>query len=43
MFHGLFEIERSFPAIGQYNEEIYCGLPGHDNDDLVKIEEEAVI
>ena len=37
------KIERSFPAVGQYNEEIYCGLLGYSHEDLVKLKEEGVI
>ena len=37
------KIERSFPAIGQHNEEIYCGLLGYSQEDLVKLKEEEVI
>ena len=37
------KIERSFPAIGQYNEEIYCGLLGYSHEDLVKLKEEGAI
>ncbi|MFC2005823.1 CaiB/BaiF CoA transferase family protein [Chloroflexota bacterium] len=37
------KIERSYPAIGQHNEEIYCGLLGYSNEDLVKLTQEGVI
>jgi len=37
------KIDRSFPAIGQYNEEIYCGLLGYSHEDLVKLKEEEII
>ncbi len=37
------KIERSFPAIGEHNEEIYCGLLGFSPEDLVKLGEEGVI
>jgi crotonobetainyl-CoA:carnitine CoA-transferase CaiB-like acyl-CoA transferase len=37
------KLERSFPAIGQYNEEIYCGLLGYSHEDLAKLKEEGVI
>jgi len=37
------KIERSFPAIGQHNEEIYCGLLGYSGEDLGKLKEEGVI
>ncbi len=37
------KIERSFPAIGQHNEEIYCGLLGYSREDLVKLKEEGAI
>ncbi len=36
-------IERSFPAIGQHNEEIYCGLLGYAREDLARLKEEGVI
>jgi len=37
------KIERSYPAIGQHNEEIYCGLLGYNREDLTKLKEEGVI
>ena len=37
------KIERSFPAIGQHNEEIYCGLLGYSREVLTKLKEEGVI
>ena len=37
------KIERSFPTIGQHNEDIYCGLLGYNHKDLVNLEEEGVI
>ncbi len=37
------EIKRSFPAIGENNEEIYCGLLGYSHEDLGKFKEEGVI
>lgn len=37
------KIERSFPAIGQHNEEIYGGLLGYSRDDLAKLKEEGII
>ncbi|MFC1966756.1 CaiB/BaiF CoA transferase family protein [Chloroflexota bacterium] len=37
------KIERSFPAIGQHNEEIYCGLLGYSKEDLIKLKEAGVI
>ena len=37
------KIERSFPAIGQDNEEIYNELLGYSHEDLVKLKEEGVI
>jgi crotonobetainyl-CoA:carnitine CoA-transferase CaiB-like acyl-CoA transferase len=36
-------IERSFPAIGQHNEEIYCGLLRYSHEDLEKLKEEGII
>ena len=36
-------IERSFPAVGQHNEEIYCGLLDFSREDLVKLEEDGII
>jgi len=37
------KIERSFPATGQHNQEIYCGLLGYSREDLAKLKEEGVI
>lgn len=37
------KIERSFPALGEHNEEIYCGLLGYTPDGLAKLKEEGVI
>jgi len=37
------KIERSFPTIGQYNEEVYCGLLGYSGEDLAKLKEEGVL
>ncbi|MFC2022131.1 CaiB/BaiF CoA transferase family protein, partial [Chloroflexota bacterium] len=37
------KIERSFPAVGQYNEEIYCGLLDYSREDLAKLKDEGVI
>ncbi len=37
------KIERSFPAIGQHNQEIYCGLLGYSHEDLARLEKEGVI
>ncbi|MFC1859623.1 CaiB/BaiF CoA transferase family protein [Thermodesulfobacteriota bacterium] len=37
------KIERSFPMIGEHNEEIYCGILGFTRDDLVRLKEEEVI
>ena len=37
------KIERSFPAVGQYNEEIYCGLLGYSREDLTRLREEGII
>ena len=37
------EIKRPFPAIGQHNEEIYGGLLGYSQEDLVKLRDEGVI
>ena len=37
------KIERSFPSIGQQNEEIYGGLLGYSHEDLTKLKEEGVI
>ena len=36
-------IERSFPAVGQHNQEIYCGLLDYSREDLVKLEEDGII
>ena len=37
------EIERSFPAIGQHNDEIYHQLLGYGREDLAKLMEEGII
>jgi crotonobetainyl-CoA:carnitine CoA-transferase CaiB-like acyl-CoA transferase len=37
------EIERSFPAVGQHNEEIYCGLLSYSRQDLDRLTEEGII
>ena len=37
------KIERSFPGVGQHNEEIYCGILGYSPEDLAKLEEEGII
>ena len=37
------KIERSFPALGEHNEEIYCGLLGYTPNDLLKLQHEGVI
>ena len=37
------KIERSFPAVGEHNEAIYCGLLDYSRGDLGKLEEEGII
>ena len=37
------EIRRSFPAVGEHNEEIYCGLLGYSREDLTRLAEEGII
>jgi crotonobetainyl-CoA:carnitine CoA-transferase CaiB-like acyl-CoA transferase len=37
------EIQRSFPAVGEHNEEIYCGLLGYSREDLTRLVEEGII
>jgi crotonobetainyl-CoA:carnitine CoA-transferase CaiB-like acyl-CoA transferase len=37
------KIERSSPAMGEHNEEIFCGLLGYSLEDLDKLKEEGVI
>jgi crotonobetainyl-CoA:carnitine CoA-transferase CaiB-like acyl-CoA transferase len=37
------KIERSFPMVGEHNEEIYCDILGFTLDDLVRLKEEGVI
>ena len=37
------KIESSFPAIGQHNREIYCGLLGYSHEYLATLKEEGVI
>ncbi len=36
-------IEHSFPAVGEHNEEIYCGLLGYSPEDLAKMKEDGVV
>ncbi|MFC2038349.1 CaiB/BaiF CoA transferase family protein [Chloroflexota bacterium] len=37
------KVERSFPAIGQHNEEIYTDLLGYNQTDLDRFKEEGVL
>jgi crotonobetainyl-CoA:carnitine CoA-transferase CaiB-like acyl-CoA transferase len=37
------KIERSFPALGEHNEEIYCGLLGYSREDMDKLKQDGVI
>ena len=37
------KIERTFPAVGQHNEEIYGGLLGYSPEKLAKLKEEGII
>jgi len=37
------EIRHSFPAVGEHNEEIYCGLLGYSQEDLTRLAEEGII
>ena len=37
------EIVRSFPAVGQHNEEIYCGLLSYSREDLTNLEADGII
>jgi crotonobetainyl-CoA:carnitine CoA-transferase CaiB-like acyl-CoA transferase len=37
------KIERSFPMVGEHNEEIYCDILGFTLDDLVRLKEQEVI
>ncbi len=37
------KIERSFPAVGQHNQEIYCDILDYSREDLVKLEEDGII
>jgi crotonobetainyl-CoA:carnitine CoA-transferase CaiB-like acyl-CoA transferase len=37
------KIERSFPSVGQHNEEIYTGVLGYTRKQVAKLEEEGVI
>jgi crotonobetainyl-CoA:carnitine CoA-transferase CaiB-like acyl-CoA transferase len=37
------KIERSYPAIGQHNEEIYGRFLGYSREDLAKLKEDGVI
>lgn len=43
MSETTLEIERSYPAVGEHNEEIYSRLLGYSHEDLVKLESEGVI
>ncbi len=36
-------IDRSFPAVGEHNEEVYCNLLGYSKEDLTKLEEEGIV
>jgi crotonobetainyl-CoA:carnitine CoA-transferase CaiB-like acyl-CoA transferase len=36
-------IERSFPALGEHNEEIYCGLLGYSREEMDKLKQDGVI
>jgi crotonobetainyl-CoA:carnitine CoA-transferase CaiB-like acyl-CoA transferase len=36
-------IERSFPALGEHNEEIYCGLLGYSRKEMDKLKEKKTI
>ena len=36
------EIQRSFPAVGEHNEEIYCGLLGYSRKERESIKNEAL-
>jgi CoA:oxalate CoA-transferase len=36
-------IERSFPSVGQHNEEIYTGVLGYTRKQLAQMEEEGII
>ena len=37
------ELERSFPALGEHNEEIYCGLLGYSREDMDRLKQDGVI
>jgi len=37
------KIERSYPAVGEHNEEIYSRLLGYSREDLGRLEEEGII
>jgi crotonobetainyl-CoA:carnitine CoA-transferase CaiB-like acyl-CoA transferase len=37
------KIERSFPAVGEPNEEIYSRLLGYSREDLWRLQEEGII
>ena len=36
-------IDRSFPAVGEHNQEIYCDLLGYGTEDLARLEEEGIV
>jgi len=37
------KIERSFPAIGQHNQEVYHELLSYSGEDLAQLKEEGLI
>ena len=39
----ILEIERSYPEVGEHNEEIYSRLLGYSREDLAKLAEEGII
>jgi len=36
-------IERPFPALGEYNEEIYCGLLGYSLKELEQLQQKKIV
>jgi formyl-CoA transferase len=37
------KVERSFPSVGQHNEEVYTGILGYTRKQVAKLEEDGII